>query len=130
MRGDARPTPQQGWDWAGLLLVQVVFGCLAASAFTLGEQALGATPVRWGWPVLAALAYVSVGASIVAYRCWGLGVAEGGPALASIFNNLTPLFAAVLSGFALGQWPQAYHALAFVLIVAGIAVGIGGIRRA
>jgi len=129
MRGEARPTAAQGWDWAGLLLVQVVFGCLAASAFTLGEQALGAPPVQWGWPVLAALAYVSVGASIVAYRCWGLGVAEGGPALASIFNNLTPLFAAVLSGIALGQWPQAYHAVAFVLIVAGIAVGIGAVRR-
>lgn len=130
MRGDARPTAEEGWDWAGLLLVQVLFGCLAASAFTLGEQALGAPPVRWSWAVVAALAYISIGASIVAYRCWGLGVAEGGPALASIFNNLTPLFAALLSGIALGQWPRAYHALAFVLIVAGIAVGIGGIRRA
>jgi drug/metabolite transporter (DMT)-like permease len=124
MRGDARPTAADGWDWAGLLLVQVIFGGLAASVFTLGEQALGAAPIRWGWPVLAALAYVSVAASIVAYRCWGLGVAEGGPALASIFNNLTPLFAAVLSGLALGQWPQAYHAVAFALIGAGIVVGI------
>lgn len=129
MRGDARPTAAQGWDWAGVLLVQVVFGCLAASAFTLGEQALGAAPVRWSWGVIAALGYVSIGASIVAYRCWGLGVAEGGPTLASIFNNLTPLFAALLSGIALGQWPQAYHGVAFVLIVAGIAVGIGGARR-
>ncbi|MBL8347294.1 MAG: DMT family transporter, partial [Rubrivivax sp.] len=126
MRGEARPTAQQGWDWAGLLLVQVIFGCLASSVFTLGEQALGAAPIRWGWGVLAALAYISLAASIGAYRCWGLGVAQGGPALASIFNNLTPLFAAVLSGFALGQWPQGYHAIAFALIVAGIVVGMGG----
>ena len=125
MRGDARPTAAQGWDWAGLLLVQVMFGCFAASLFTLGEQALGAPPVRWSGMVLAALLYISVGASIVAYRCWGLGVAEGGPALASIFNNLTSLFAAVLSGLALGQWPQAYHGVAFMLIVAGIGVGMG-----
>ena len=70
----------------------------------------------------AALLYVSLGASIVAYRCWGLGVAQGGPALAAFFNNLTPLFAAVLSALLLGETPQAYHVAAFVLIVAGIAV--------
>jgi drug/metabolite transporter (DMT)-like permease len=56
-------------------------------------------------------------------------VAQGGPALAAMFNNLTPLFAALLSGFALGQWPQIYHAAAFVLIVAGIAVGMGRSAR-
>ncbi|MBL8348167.1 MAG: DMT family transporter, partial [Rubrivivax sp.] len=41
MRGAERPTAAEGWDWAGLLLVQVIFGCLAASVFTLGEQAIG-----------------------------------------------------------------------------------------
>ncbi|MFY7973417.1 MAG: DMT family transporter [Rubrivivax sp.] len=122
MRGEARPRPEDGWDWAGLLLVQTLFGLVAASAFTVGEQALGAAPIHWtGWTV-AALLYVSLGASILAYRAWGLGVAEGGPALASFFNNLTPLFAAVLSAAVLGEAPQPYHAVAFALIVGGIAV--------
>jgi hypothetical protein len=56
--------------------------------------------------VIAALAYVSLGSSIVAFRCWGLGVAEGGPALAAFFNNLTPLFAALLSTLLLGEAPS------------------------
>jgi drug/metabolite transporter (DMT)-like permease len=68
------------------------------------------------------LLYVSLGASVAAYRCWGLGVAEGGPTLAAFFNNLTPLFAAVLSAWVLGEAPQTYHALAFGLIVGGIVV--------
>jgi drug/metabolite transporter (DMT)-like permease len=118
MRGSQRP----GWDWSQFLLVQVVFGVMAAGLFSAGEQALGAAPVRWSWGVVAALAYVSLGASIVAYRCWGLGVAGGGPAMAAFFNNLTPLFAAVLSVLLLGELPQPYHALAFVLIVGGIVV--------
>jgi drug/metabolite transporter (DMT)-like permease len=118
MRGDQRPN----WDWAAMLLVQVLFGLLAASVFAAGEQLAGAPPVRWSGGVMAALLYVSLGASIVAYRCWGLGVAQGGPALAAFFGNLTPLFAALLSTLLLGEAPQAYHALAFALIVGGIAV--------
>ena len=118
MRGQARPD----WNWAGLLLVQALFGVTAAGLAAAGEQALGAAPIHWGTGVLAALLYVSLGASIVAYRCWGLGVAEGGPALASFFNNLTPLFAAVLSALVLGERTQPFHAAAFAFIVGGIAV--------
>jgi drug/metabolite transporter (DMT)-like permease len=118
MQGTQRPD----WDWAGLLLVQTLFGLLAAGVFTAGEQALGAAPIRWSFGVVAALLYVSLGASLLAYRCWGLAVAQGGPALAAFFNNLTPLFAALLSALLLGEAPQLYHAAAFVLIVAGIVV--------
>jgi drug/metabolite transporter (DMT)-like permease len=124
MLGAQRPRADEGWDWAGLLLVQTLFGLLAASVFSAGEQLAGAAPIRWDWPVVGALLYVSLGASIAAYRCWGLGVAEGGPALAAFFNNLTPLFAALLSAALLGEAPQPFHALAFALIVGGIAVSM------
>ena len=119
MQGDARPAD---WDWAGFLLVQMLFGIAGAGLFAAGEQLAGAPPIQWHWGVAAALLYVSIGASILAYRCWGLGVATGGPALAAFFSNLTPLFAAVLSALVLGEAPRAYHALAFALIVGGIAV--------
>lgn len=121
MRGDARPRADEGWDWAGMLLLQVVFGLVPAGLFAAGEQVAGAAPVQWGWAVVGALLYVSVGASIVAYRAWGLAVTQGGPALAAFFANLTPLFAALLSALVLGEAPRPYHALAFALIVAGIA---------
>ena len=71
---------------------------------------------------MAALVYVAVGPSLIAYRLWGLGVAEAGPAVATFFGNLTPLFAALLSAALLGEWPQPFHGLAFALIVAGILV--------
>ncbi len=129
MRGDARPRADEGWDWAGMLLLQVLFGLVPAGLFAAGEQVLGTVPVKavqWGWPLLAALVYVSVGASILAYRAWGLAVAQGGPALAAFFGNLTPLFAALLSAAVLGETPRPFHALAFLLIVAGIAVSSSG----
>lgn len=118
MRGDARPP----WNWAEFLLVQVVFG-LAWALVAAGGEALvwaDSPPVQWGWPLALALVYLAIGPSLVAYRAWGVGVAQTGPAMAALFSNLTPLFAAVMSGAVLGSWPEPYHLLAFTLIVAGI----------
>jgi drug/metabolite transporter (DMT)-like permease len=42
--------------------------------------------------------------------------------MAGFFANLTPLFAALLSVVLLGELPHLYHALAFMLIVAGIVL--------
>lgn len=120
MRGEQRPP----WDWAAFLWVQIVFGLAASSIFAGAEQLLTAQPVQWSWGVVAAVLYISLGASVLAYRCWGLGVTEGGPALAAFFNNLTPLFAAIISALVLGQAPMPHHGVAFVLIVAGIALGL------
>jgi drug/metabolite transporter (DMT)-like permease len=118
MRGDQRPD----WDWSGLLLIQTLFGLMGSTLFMAAEQAGGAPAIHWSWGVAAALVYVALGASLLAYRCYGLAVAEAGPALAAVFTNLTPLIAALLSALVLGESPRPYHAVAFVLIVGGIAV--------
>ncbi|MFY9511742.1 MAG: DMT family transporter [Rubrivivax sp.] len=125
----ARPAPalageqRPDWNWAEFILVQAVFGLFWASA-AAGAEAVLAAPSHWRWTptLVAALVFVAVGPSVLAYRCWGLGVAAVGPAMAGFFSNLTPLFAALLSAALLGQPPQPYHGLAFVLIVAGIWV--------
>ncbi len=115
-------------DWAAFLLAQIVMGVMWSGLFAAGEWltlpalAEGQGHIQWGWPLAAALVYVAVGPSLVAYRCWGAGVARVGPAMASFFNNLTPLFAALLSATLLGEPPRLYHALGFVLIVGGILV--------
>jgi len=65
---------------------------------------------------------VALGPALLAYRCWGLGVQRAGPAIAGFFSNLMPLFAAVLSAAFLGESPQTYHAIAFLLIAGGIVI--------
>jgi drug/metabolite transporter (DMT)-like permease len=119
MRGAARPA----WNWSQFLLVQVVFGIGWAGTAAAGEAlVLGdAAAVRWSGPVALALLYVALCPSVIAYWAWGQGVARAGPAVAALFANLTPLFTALISGLVLGSWPEPYHALAFVLIVGGIA---------
>jgi drug/metabolite transporter (DMT)-like permease len=113
-------------DWAAFLLAQIGFGLGWSGLMTAGEWlVLPAVPVahiQWGWPLAAALIYVAVGPSLLAYRCWGIGVVRVGPTVAGFFNNLTPLFAALMSATLLGEAPQLYHAAGFVLIVGGILV--------
>ena len=118
MRGAMRPA----WNWAEFLLAQVLFGLLWASLAAGVEAQVAPVPIAWSAGLLAAWLYIAIGPSIVAYRCWGLGVAEAGPAAAAFFSNLTPVFAALLSAGLLGEWPQWYHVAAFALIVAGIVV--------
>ena len=71
------------------------------------------------------LLFIAVGPSILAYRCWGLGVQAVGPTVAGFFSNLTPVFAALWSTLLLGQGPRWYHPLALILIAAGIVVSSG-----
>jgi drug/metabolite transporter (DMT)-like permease len=108
-------------DWAAFLLAQVGYGVLWSTALAGGEWALRGVHIAWSWPVAAALAYVAIGPAILAMRCWGAGVMRAGPNLGAFFINLTPLFTALLSSAFLGEPPHPYHALAFLLIVGGIA---------
>ncbi len=109
-------------NWAAFLLAQVVPGLAWAGIFAGAEWALTPARMVWSWPLAAALVYVAVGPAVLAYRCWGVGVQRVGPAIASFFANLTPLFAALFSVALLGELPHLYHALAFVMIVGGIVV--------
>ncbi|HET7795314.1 MAG TPA: DMT family transporter [Rhizobacter sp.] len=118
MQGEARPP----WGWAEMLLVQVLFGAAFAGAAAGVEAVVHPAPIQWSMGVLAALAYVAIGPSVLAYRFWGEGVATVGPAIAAFFNNLTPIFAALLSAAWLGESPRWYHVIAFVFIAAGILV--------
>lgn len=126
MLGEARPD----WDWAAFLQVQVLFGviwagvCAAVEAFLAGGQ----QPAIWpsNGSTWAAMVFIAVGPSILAYRCWGLGVQAVGPTMASFFGNLTAIFAALWSALFLGQHPRWYHPVALLLITAGIVVSSAG----
>jgi drug/metabolite transporter (DMT)-like permease len=117
-----KDAPEIRNDWAAFLTAQIVFGLGWSGLLAGGEWTLTSASITWGWPLAAALLYVSVGPALLAYRSWGLGVQRVGPAIAGFFSNLTPLIAAVLSAAFLGELPHLYHAVAFVLIAGGIVV--------
>ncbi len=121
----AHPTQESAslrTNWAAFLLAQIVFGLVWSAAFTGAEWTLTDAHIDWGWPLISALLFIAVGPAVIAYRAWGAGVSRAGPAVAGFFINLTPLFTALLSSAFLGETPQLFHALAFVLIVSGIVL--------
>ena len=109
-------------DWALFLMAQLVFGLGWSSLFAGLEWTLASPRIVWSQTLVAALAFIVLGPAILAYRCWGLGVQQAGPAIAGFFANLTPLFAAVLSAAFLGETPHLFHGVAFAFIVGGIVV--------
>ena len=109
-------------NWAAFLLAQVIYGLGWSGLFTAMEWGTIDAHIQWGWPLAGALLFVAIGPSLLAYRCWGLGVQRVGPNIAGFFVNLIPVFTATLSALVLGEMPQLYHAAAFVLIIGGIVV--------
>jgi drug/metabolite transporter (DMT)-like permease len=116
-----RSTEQQ-WPWAEFLMAQVIIGFLWTMLFEGVEIATGHAFIDLNYWTVGLILFVAIGPSLVAYRCWGLGVSESGPTVAAFFSNLIPLFTALLSAAMLGDPPKLFHGLAFMLIVSGIII--------
>jgi drug/metabolite transporter (DMT)-like permease len=93
-----------------------------SSAFTVMEWQGGYMHFDPSVVVCLLILYVAIGPSLIAYRCWGLGVTKAGPTVAAFFANFIPLFTAILSTVILGESPQGFHGLSFLLIVIGIGL--------
>lgn len=113
---------ERQWPWAEFLMAQVLIGFFWTMLFEGAEIATGYAFIDLNYWTGALILFIAIGPSLIAYRCWGLGVNGAGPTVASFFANLIPLFTALLSAAILGDPPQLFHGLAFALIVVGILV--------
>ncbi|ANI99211.1 hypothetical protein A8O14_03310 [Polynucleobacter wuianus] len=111
---------ERQWPWADFLMAQVLVGLLWTGFFDGFEIATGHAYLELNLWTASLILFVAVGPSLIAYRCWGMGVSGAGPTVAAFFANFIPLFTAILSAAMLGEPPQLFHGMAFALIVAGI----------
>ena len=110
------------WPWADFLAAQIVVGLIWTGIFEGFEIAAGHAYLDLNLWTGSLILFVAIGPSLMAYRCWGLGVKGAGPTVAAFFANFIPLFTALLSAAILGEPPRLFHGVAFALIVAGIWV--------
>lgn len=114
--------------WQSTMIVFCASALVASIPFMLWESAAERAiwPDSAGWLIVL---YTVLGPSILAQIFYMRGVELIGPNRASLFINLIPIFGAVLSVVLLGEQVFAYHALAFVLVLAGIALAEWSGRR-
>jgi len=113
---------ERQWPWADFLMAQVLIGLMWTSFFDGFEIASGHAFLDLNGWTASLILFVAIGPSLIAYRCWGLGVSKAGPTVAAFFANFIPLFTALFSAAMLGEPPEIFHGLAFGLIVAGIII--------
>ena len=124
MLSHPKESTERTWPWSYFLLAQVGFGFCWSIGFAVTEWQLDFSYFAWSWPTVLMIIYVIVGPSLIAYRCWGLGITRAGATVATFFTNLIPLFTAILSTLLLQKPPELFQGLAFALILAGIYLSI------
>jgi drug/metabolite transporter (DMT)-like permease len=129
MLAHPQQSTERSWPWAEFLFAQVGFGFCWSLVFAQTEYFLGFNYFTWNWQTLAMIGYVIIGPSLIAYRCWGLGVNQAGATVATFFTNLIPVFTAILSTLLLQKPPELYHGVAFAFILCGIVLSLSVPRR-
>ena len=124
MLSHPKESTERTWPWSYFLLAQVGFGFCWSIGFAVTEWQLDFSYFAWSWPTVLMIIYVIVGPSLIAYRCWGLGVTRAGATVATFFTNLIPLFTAILSTLLLQKPPELFQGVAFALILIGIYLSI------
>jgi drug/metabolite transporter (DMT)-like permease len=107
--------PLSTWEQ---LYVQIGFGVLLLLPFWWVAPASPITLRN-----LPLVLYAGTAASIGAPYCWMSGIKRLGPARASLFMNLLPVFVAVAAWAVLGEQLHGYHAAGAALVLAGVWFG-------
>ncbi len=97
------------------LYVQIGFGVLVILPFWWLAPA---SPVTAQSAPL--ILYAGIAASIGAPFCWMSGIKKLGPARASLFMNLLPIFVALAASTFLGEELHSFHAVGGLLALAGV----------
>ena len=107
----------------GLSFVGFTFGCGAACLIPLLIWELSSRPVmQLDAMNLLTLFYVAVFPSTLAYLCFNRGVQLIGANRAAPFFHVVPVFGSAMAIVFLGERPQLFHIIGFVLVLTGVFV--------
>jgi drug/metabolite transporter (DMT)-like permease len=107
--------------WLSFTAVTFFIGAAVNTPFFVWEHLL-VRQLQFDAPTAAAIAYVSIFPSVLAYIFFNRGVELIGANRAGVCLYLVPLFGAVLAILLLGEEPQAYHFIGIAFILAGVSM--------
>jgi len=110
-----------GIGGVSFLFILCVLGLLLLAP-AVAVEALRSPPRPPTLPQAAAIAYMGVGASVVAFICWNKGVSVVGANAAGFTVHLLPAFGTVLAILFLGESFGVYHGAGIATILAGVVL--------
>lgn len=115
--------------WMSLMTALCAAALVASLPFVAAEVALDAAimPDAQGWAIAA---FTAIFPSLLAQTFYMRGVELIGGNRAGLFINLVPVLGTLMAIAVLGEAFQAYHAVALVLVLGGIALAEHSARRA
>jgi len=102
------------------LAIPMVIGMFILLPFSLWELFIADQKLVWSVSSVAAIIYVGVFASIVAFLSWNKAVSLIGPGKAGIFLSLIPVFTTIFAIAFIGETLTWYQILGGILAVTGI----------
>src|SRR6516162_8968276 len=96
-------------------------GALMLMPFSIWEYSTGATLHR-DLLTAATLVYVVIFPSALAYLFFNRGIALIGPNRAAPFFHLMPVFGSLMAILLLGETPQLFHVVGYILVLAGVII--------
>ena len=110
-----------------------LFVTFAIGALTMGvgalDEARAIAQMHWDGRIVAAIGYVAIFPSILAYMSFNAAVSHVGASAAGQAISLLPLLGAVLAALILGESLFAYHLAGMALIMGGVLLGWGARAR-
>lgn len=105
-----------------------VVGVVLLVPFFVAEMLFFDGRVTLNAATAAAIVYVGIFPSVVAFVFWNRAVAEVGSNVAGIFMHLMPVFGSLLAWLFLGERLELFHLAGIALILAGITLTARGKR--
>jgi drug/metabolite transporter (DMT)-like permease len=106
-----------------LSLISFTTGCgaLLLLPFSIWEYSNGFT-LKFDVLTIVTLIYVVIFPSTLAYLFFNRGIALIGPNRAAPFFHLMPVFGSAMAILLLGEQPEAFHLVGYVLVLAGVII--------
>jgi drug/metabolite transporter (DMT)-like permease len=107
--------------WLSFLAATFLIGFVLLSPFWVAEMVSG-REIVWSWRGGAAIFYVALFPSVIAYACYNRAIElAGGNRIAPLFH-LVPVIGALMAVAILGEQLRFYHIFGFAIVMAGIAL--------
>jgi len=105
--------------WLSFIFVFAMLSALLTLPFAILEAWQGAR-FELDWLTIAAISYVSIFPSVIAFAAWNRGVELIGANRAGPFLHLVPIYTAILGSTLLGEHLAVFHIAGFALILTGV----------